>query len=54
MGATLTTAGHSFKIASASCGVMVNALPAPKLTPPLAAVPGKTRRLFAPMLAMVR
>ena len=29
-------------------------LPAPKLTPPLAAVPGITSRLLAPMLEMVR
>ena len=28
-------------------------LPAPKLTPPLEAVPGMISRLFAPMLAMV-
>ena len=40
-------------MASASWGVRVMTLPAPKLTPPLAAVPGKTRRLLAPMLAMV-
>ena len=37
----------------ASSGVSVMMLPAPKLTPPLAAVPGMTSRLLAPMLAMV-
>ena len=39
-GATLSTAGHSRLMASASWGVRVMTLPEPKLTPPLAAVPG--------------
>ena len=41
MGATLLTAGHSLRIASASCGVSVMTLPEPKVTPPLDAVPGE-------------
>ena len=52
--AALRTAGHSRTMASQSCGVRVMTLPAPKLTPPLAAVPGMISRLLAPMLAMVR
>jgi hypothetical protein len=40
-------------MASASSGVSVMTLPLPKLTPPLDAVPGWTRRLLAPMLLMV-
>ena len=43
----------SRRIASPSSGVSVVTLPAPKLTPPLAAVPGRTSRTLAPMLAMV-
>ncbi len=48
-----STAGHSLRMASPSWGVRVMTLPAPKLTPPLEAVPGRTSRLLAPMLAMV-
>ena len=51
--ATRLTAGQSRQMASASCGVSVMTLPLPKLTPPLAAVPGMISRLLAPMLAMV-
>jgi hypothetical protein len=40
-------------MASQSSGVRVMTLPAPKLTPPLAAVPGMMSRLLAPMLAIV-
>ncbi len=54
IGATARTAGQSRWIASASCGVSVSTLPEPKLIPPLAAVPGNTSRLFAPMLSIVR
>ena len=39
-------------MAWASSGVSVMTLPEPKLTPPLAAVPGWMRRLLAPMLAI--
>ena len=53
IGATARTAGHSRRIASASCGVRVMMLPLPNVTPPLDAVPGCTSRLFAPMLAMI-
>ncbi len=53
MGATAATAGHCCAISSASAGVRVGTLPAPKLTPPLAAAPGRTNRLLAPMLAIV-
>ncbi len=52
-GAAAATAGHSFKIASQSWGVSVMTLPLPKLTPLLAAAPGCTSRLSAPILAMV-
>ena len=54
IGATSRTAGHS-----PQDGLAVlrrqgrHAVPAPKLTPPLAAVPGMTSRMLAPMLAMV-
>ena len=40
-------------MASQSSGVRVMTLPPPKLMPPLAAAPGMTMRLLAPMLAMV-
>ncbi len=53
MGATSATAGHCFPISSASWGVRVSTLPAPKLTPPLLAAPDWTMRLLAPMLAIV-
>jgi hypothetical protein len=49
-GATAAAAGTSRSIASASSGVNVGELPPPKLTPPLAACPGMTKRLFAPRL----
>lgn len=54
IGAAARMPGHSRTSASASPGVSVITLPAPKLMPPLAAVPGNTIRLFAPMLAIVR
>ena len=53
IGATLRTAGLSRRMASPSWGVNVVTEPAPKLTPPLAAVPGSTSRTLAPMVAMV-
>jgi len=40
-------------MASPSWGVSVVTEPAPKLTPPLAAVPGNISRTLAPMVAMV-
>ena len=49
----LRTAGLSRRIASPSSGVSVVTEPEPKLTPPLAAVPGKISRTLAPMVAMV-
>src|SRR3954451_23021431 len=52
-GEAARTAGHSRLMASASWAVRVRLEPMPKLMPPLAAVPGKTSRLLAPMLAMV-
>ncbi len=54
-GATRVTAGlHSRSRASASAGVRVSTLPAPRVTPPLEALPGMMRRLLAPMFWMVR
>jgi len=53
-GAAARTAGHSLRIASQSWGVSVMTLPAPQLTPPLAACPGMTSRLLAPRLAIAR
>ena len=46
-------AGHCRAISSASCGVSVMTLPAPKLMPPLEAAPDRTMSVFAPMLAML-
>src|SRR3954466_14714763 len=51
MGAAALTAGQSRMIVSQSCGVSVKELPAPKLTPLVAAAPGNIIRLLAPMLA---
>src|SRR5258705_8381784 len=51
MGAAAFTAGQSRMMASQSCGVRVRELPAPKLTPLVAAAPGNIIRLLAPMLA---
>ena len=48
MGATSLTAGHWRTISSQSCGVRVNTLPAPKLTPPLAGRPGLDQQLVGP------
>ena len=53
MGATASMAGHCCSICSPSVGVSVGRLPEPKLTPLLAAAPGKMIRLLAPMLAIV-
>src|SRR5262245_1017760 len=53
MGDAARTDGQARRMASQSSAVRVRLLPAPKLTPPLAAVPGKISRLLAPMLAMV-
>src|SRR5262249_32883651 len=53
-GAAARIALHWVAIASQSWGVSVMTLPAPQLTPPLAAWPGCTSRLLAPRLAMAR